>query len=83
MPMDSIGDILGTKDFSPPDELALIKDYVKRRYNSPCKVRVQNGNLVLLVNNSALAGTIHLERQRLVEACQIKDKKLIIRTGTS
>lgn len=81
--MDSIGDVLGQKKFAPPDEIALIKDYVKRRYNSPCAVKLQGGNLVILVRNSALAGTLHLERQRLIDAVGIKDKKLIIRTGMS
>ena len=81
--MDSIGDVLGNKKFTPPDEIALIKDYVKRRYNSPCLVKLQSGNVVILVRNSALAGTLHLERQRLIDAVGLKDKKLIIRTGTS
>lgn len=79
--MDSIGDVLGKKSFAPPDEIALIKDYIKRRYKSPCTVKLQNGNLVILVRNSALAGTIHLERQRLIDSVGLKDKKLIIRTG--
>jgi hypothetical protein len=79
--MESIADLLGKKDFKPPDEVALIKDYVKRKYNSPCSVKLQGGNLVLSVRNSALAGTIQLEKQKLIEACQINDKKLIIRTG--
>ena len=80
--MDSIGDVLGKKEFTPPDEIALIKDYVERRYKSKCFIKLQNGNLVLGVKSSALAATIHLERQRLIEACGIRDKKLIIRTGT-
>jgi hypothetical protein len=81
--MDSIGDVLGKKDFTPPDEIALIKDYILRRYKSYSTVKLQNGNLVVGVKNSALAATIHLERQRLIESCGIKDKKLIIRTGSA
>jgi hypothetical protein len=80
--MDSIGDVLGKKDFTPPDEIGLIKDYIKRRYNANCYIKVQNGNLVVAVKNSALAATIHLERQALIRSIGLKDKKLIIRTGT-
>ena len=79
--MDSIGAVLGKKDFTPPNEIALIKDYIKRKYNSPCTVKLQGGDVVLSVRNSALAGTIQLEKQRLVEACHLGSKKLIIRTG--
>lgn len=81
--MESIADLLGRKDFTPPDEVALAKEYIQRRYQSPSIVRVQNGNLVVTVRNSALAATIHLERQALIDAVGLGNKKLIIRTGAS
>jgi hypothetical protein len=35
--MDSLQDIMGNKNFTPPDEINVIKDYIKRRYNSPSR----------------------------------------------
>ena len=76
--MDSLQDILADKTFAPPDEMALLKDYVLRRYNRPCTVRQERGALVLSVRGSALAATLQLERERIIEACAIK-QKLVIR----
>jgi len=77
--MDSISEILGKKDFTPPDELALVKDYVRRRYKSSCSVKIERNALILSVRSSALAGMLFLERQSLIEACNLKHR-LVIRT---
>ena len=78
--MDSIQEILGQKNFTPPDEIARVKDYVQRRYKRQCSVRIERDALILSVRGSALAATIQLERNILIEACGIK-QKLIIRSG--
>jgi hypothetical protein len=78
--MDSLQDIMGKKNFTPPDEMTAIKDYVQRRYNKPCAVRQEHGALILSVRGSALAATIQLERNGLIEACGLK-QKLVIRSG--
>jgi len=78
--MDSLQDILGQKNFTPPDEISAIKDYVKRHYNAACRVRVEKQAIILNVPSSGLAGTLQLEKQKLIDACSLQ-KKLIIRTG--
>jgi hypothetical protein len=78
--MDSLQDILGKKDFTAPDEIATVKDYITRRYNSPSRVRVERDVVIVRVPSSALAATLQLEQRRMIEACKIT-KKLIIRTG--
>lgn len=72
-------DILSKKDFKPPDELALVKEYVRRRYKSSCTVKIERNALILSVRSSALAGMLFLERQNLIEACNLKHR-LVIRT---
>jgi hypothetical protein len=78
--MDSLQDILGKKDFTPPDEITSVKEFIQRRYNSPSRVRIEREVLIIRVPSSALAATLQLEQRRLREACRIT-KKLIIRTG--
>jgi hypothetical protein len=78
--MDSLQDILGKKNFTPPDEISAIKDYVKRRYSSPAKVKIEKTAIIVSVPSSALAATIYLERQSLIEHCNLK-QRLVIRTG--
>jgi len=78
--MDSLQDILGKRDFRPPDEVAAVKEFITRRYNSPSLVRVERSVLIVKVPSSALAATLQLEQRRMIEACRIT-KKLIIRYG--
>lgn len=78
--MDSLQDILGKKDFTPPDEITSVKEFITRRYNSPSQVRVERDVLIVRLPSSALAATLQLEQNRMIEACRIT-KKLIIRYG--
>lgn len=79
--MDSLQKILGSRKIArAPGEIKQIQDYIKRRYNSPCQVKVQRGALIVSVPNSGLAATLQLERQLMVDKLKIKDK-LVIRTG--
>jgi hypothetical protein len=58
--MDSISSILGDKDFTEPEEVGRLKDYIKSTYNSKSEIRVQPKGLVIIVTSSALAGTLRL-----------------------
>jgi hypothetical protein len=78
--MDSLQDILGKKDFTPPDEIANVKEFIMRRYNSPSRVRVERDALIVQVPSSGLAATLQLEQRALIEACRL-NRRLIIRTG--
>ncbi|MGH7157049.1 MAG: hypothetical protein ACREGG_02995 [Candidatus Saccharimonadales bacterium] len=78
--MDSLQSILGKKNFTPPDEIALVKEFITRRYNSPSRVRVERNVLIVRVPSSALAATLQLEQRILIDSCGIT-KKLIIRNG--
>lgn len=73
-------DILGKRDFTPPDEIASVKEYIQRRYKSSSRVRVERGVIIVRVPSSALAATLQLEQNRLIEACNL-NKKLVIRNG--
>lgn len=79
--MDSLQEILGKKKFTAPDELSAIKDYVQRRYKSDCKIKLERGAVIVNVRNAALAATLQLERPKIIKACGLKDKKLVIRNG--
>ena len=78
--MESLQDIIGSRDFTPPTEIEMIQNYIKRRYKSACRVQVRKNDIVIGVRNSALAGTLRMEQQRLIEECKLT-KKLIIRIG--
>lgn len=71
---------MGSKSFTPPDEMTAIKDYIQKHYQSSCQVKLQRDALIVSVPNSALAATVYLERQKLIDACKLT-KKLVVRTG--
>jgi hypothetical protein len=79
--MDSLQDILGQKNFTPPDEINIIKDYIKRRYDSPSRVKIEKTAIIVSVPSSTLAATIYLERQTLIEHCNLK-QRLVVRSGS-
>lgn len=80
--MDSLQKILGSRKIAQaPDEIKQIQDYIKRRYDSGCKVKIQRGALIVSVPNSGLAATLQLERQLMIDKLKIKGK-LVIRTGS-
>jgi hypothetical protein len=78
--VDSLQDILGAKNFQAPDEMTAVKHFIRRRYKSPCQVKLQRGALIVSVPTSALAATIYLEREQLIKACGLKSK-LVVRTA--
>lgn len=78
--MDSLQEILGKRDFTPPDEIEAIKSYISRRYKSKSRVQLSREALIVSVPSSSLAATIQLERQILIKKCGLT-KKLVIRTG--
>ena len=64
-----------------PDEMKTLKEYVMHHYQSLCTVRVDKQTIILSVPNSALAGTLQLEKNKLLKDCGIS-KKLLIRIGS-
>lgn len=79
--MDSLQDILGKRDFTPPNEVTAVKEFILRRYKSPSTVRVERDVLVVRVPSSALAATLQLERRTMIDRCRIT-RRLIIRYGS-
>lgn len=81
--VESLRDILSQRKLVQPDEIGVIKNYVKRKYKANCSVKLQRGALIVSVPNSALAATLQLERQKLIAACNLGDKKLVIRNQSN
>lgn len=79
--MESLAEILARKQFGAPDEVTALKNYVKQHYNTSAKITVRGSNLILSIPNSALAGTLQMQRPKIIKACDLKSK-LIIRTGS-
>lgn len=76
--MDSLGSILGRKDFDEPPEMSGIKKYVQDEFKVTVSVLVRDKDIVIGVPNAALANTLRLRGPEIKRRCQI-DKRLTFR----
>jgi len=74
----SLGDILGNRKSAEPPEFTEIRRFIRERFGSDCRLQLQNGQIVIIVAGSALAGSIKLELHELEERT---GKKLRLRIG--
>lgn len=78
--MQSLFDILGSKDYDVPPEVIEIKTYVKRHFNSDVTITIQTNVIVITAKSASLAGSLRPHLHKLTK--QLKtEKKLIIRIG--
>ncbi len=80
--MDSLGSILGDKDFDEPPEMSSIKKYVQDEFKVAVSVLVRDKDIVIGVPNAALANTLRLRGPDIKRRCQT-DKRLTFRIGAS
>jgi hypothetical protein len=75
---DSIGDLLGKREFEEPPEVRLIKDFVRKRFDVDVTVALQQHQIIIGVKSSALAGALRMHLHELQELIASK-KRLVIR----
>jgi len=78
--MDSLGSILGDKDFDEPPEMASIKKYVQDEFKMVVGVQVRERDIIISVPSAALANTLRLRGPDIKRRCQL-DKRLTFRIG--
>ena len=78
--MQSLFDILGSKDYDVPPEVAEIKAYVKRHFDKEVGVTIQTNTILLTVKSAPLAGSLRPHLHKLQKQINT-DKKLIIHIG--
>lgn len=79
--MDSLFDILGTKDFSEPPEVAAIKRYVQDELHEEVAVTVRERDIQIAARSAALANTLRLRSLDIRRHCNLGDKRLSFRVG--
>ncbi len=77
---DSIGDVLGKRQYNEPPEITVIRDFVRAHYGEVPKLRVTQDSILITVSNSALAGSLRMRLHTLNSKLKT-DKKLLIRIG--
>ena len=75
----SLADIMANKWEEPP-EMKIIKDYVRKKYNAQVGVKITDKTIVILVPNSALAGTLRMDTHKLQKDLKT-NKRLTLHIG--
>ena len=78
--MDSIGDLVKDKRPKEPPQLAALRDYVQKNYDSKSQSSVSSMGYTLTVPNSGIASRLQMEKPQIQRECAL-DKKLFIRIG--
>lgn len=73
-----ISKILQNRGFETPPEIQVIKDFILKKFDSPSEVSISTKNIIIIVDNSALAGALRQDLGQLQKKLNI-DKQLIIR----
>ena len=78
--MDSLADILANKDFSLPDEVRAIKEYVAANYGKDVTVAVRNTEIVVSSRSAALVSSLRLNGPALARAAGVS-KRIRFKVG--
>lgn len=76
--VDSIGNLLHSKAFQEPDELLVIREFLRENYKATCQLTVGPRQIVIAVKGASLAGAIRMRLHELQALCQT-DKRLVLR----
>jgi len=78
--MVDLGEILKNKKFSEPPELMAIKKYVHDNFQADVSLAIRDDRIVITAGSGALANTLRLHSQQIIETCQVT-RKLVFKIG--
>lgn len=78
--MQSLQDILGTKDFDQPPEIGIIKTFVRKKFSTDVGVTIQAYTITITAPSASLAGSLRPHIHVLKKELET-DKKIFIRIG--
>lgn len=78
--MDSIKDLLATKDLDEPTEITALRKYCQKLFNFTPKISIKDSQIWLTVPNGILATELRMRQPEINRRCQLT-QKLVIRIG--
>lgn len=78
--MDSVKDILATKNLDEPTEAAALREYCQELFDFKPKISIKKDTIWMSVPNGILATELRMRQPEINRRCQLT-KKLVIRIG--
>lgn len=75
---ESLGDLLAKKTLKEPEELLVIRTFLKENYEADCELSVNKQQIVISLRGASLAGAVRMRLHELQALCQT-DKRLVLR----
>ncbi len=76
--MDSLFKILANRDYDEPPEIQVIKEYVRKKYESNAEVAIRDKDIVIGVRSAALASRLRFDIQSIKKLID-SEKNIILR----
>jgi hypothetical protein len=80
--MDSLKDILATKNLDEPTEVTALRDYVQQLYQFIPQVKISEKSITVVVPNSKMASELRLRQIEIERRCQLT-KRLYVKIDAS
>lgn len=78
--MDSLKDLLGSKQPAEAPEIAVIRRFLREQFQSDCTVLLRTNQIVIRVASASLAGALRMRLHELQKLCPT-EKRLSIQIG--
>jgi len=78
--MDSLFNIISSKNFDEPPESAAIKKFVQDEYQTTVEVMIRDKDIVVIAPNGSLISTLRLRAPEIKRRCALT-KRLSFRIG--
>lgn len=75
---DSLGDLLAKKNLREPEELLVIRTFLRENYEADCQLSTNERQIVISIKGASLAGAVRMRLHELQALCQT-DKRLVLR----
>lgn len=79
--MQSLQDIIGSKNFDTPPEVDIIKTFVRKQFSMDVGVVIQAYSITITTPSAGLAGSLRPMLYKLKQELET-DKKIFIRIGS-
>lgn len=80
--MDSLKDILATRNLDEPSEVTALRDYVQHLYQFVPEVKISERSITIVVPNSKMASELRLRQIEIERRCQLT-KRLFVKIDAS
>ena len=74
---ESIESLLKKRDYSEPEEISIIRDYVFKKYGEVPGLKIAGDKIIISVPNAALAGALRMDLHKLSKKIKSKHQLMI------